>query len=89
MHEEVERLQAEVFRLQERSSATEQKAMEAEALRRELANVTSTAERERRSVEEAACARFSSLLLENEKLAARASSLAHKFQETQNIIMVR
>jgi uncharacterized protein (UPF0179 family) len=88
VHQEVEHLQAEILRLQERNKVAEQKAVEAEALKCELANVTSNAHRERRSAEEAACAQFSSLIQENSKLAARAGSLVHNFQEAENIIMV-
>jgi hypothetical protein len=49
VHQEVEHLQAEILRLQERNKVAEQKAVEAEALKCELANVTSNAHRERRS----------------------------------------
>ena len=88
IHQEVEHLQAEILRVQERCDEAEQKAAEAEALKCALANVTSTAQRERRCAEEAACAQFSFLIEENNKLAARASSLVHKFQESENIIKV-
>jgi len=50
--------------------------------------VISSIERERQAIEVATNARFSSLQLENEKLTTRASSLTHKIQETQDIILV-
>jgi len=74
--------------LQEKNNAIEEKAMEVEALRWELTNVKNSGEKERQAVEVTASIRFSSLLLENEKLATRACSLTHKIQETQDIIMV-
>uniref|UniRef100_A0A7I4E429 Leucine-rich repeat and coiled-coil domain-containing protein 1 n=1 Tax=Physcomitrium patens TaxID=3218 RepID=A0A7I4E429_PHYPA len=85
----VENLQAEIVQLKQKISASEQRAVEVEALKCELVNATSIAERERRALEEATCARFSSLVKENERLAAKASSLALKFQETQNVIKVK
>lgn len=87
-HQAVENLQAEIVQLKQKISASEQRAVEVETLKCELVNATSIAERERRALEEATCARFSSLVKENERLAAKASSLALKFQETQNVIKV-
>ena len=88
IHQEVKHLQAEITRLQGLNQAAEQKALETEALKCELATVTSNAERERRSAKEATCTQFSSLIQENNKLAARASSLANNFQEAERIIKV-
>lgn len=87
--QEVERLQGEVNRLQENARTAEVMSSKFEVLQRELANVSTVAERERRNLEKAARVQFSSLKEENKKLASEAAVFAHKLQETEDVVRVR
>ena len=77
-----------VTELREKTQVAEEKALEVDALRRELASVSCVSEREQKSFEKAARAQLSALKAENKKAASEVMALMQKLQETEDVVRV-
>lgn len=77
-----------VTELREKTQVAEEKALEVDALRRELASVSCVSEREQKSFEKAARAQLSALKAENKKAASEVIALMQKLQETEDVVRV-
>lgn len=87
-YQEVEHLRGVVTELREKTQVAEEKALEVDALRRELASVSCVSEREQKSFEKAARAQLSALKAENKKVASEVMALMQKLQETEDVVRV-